>query len=338
MNPDTRHTPPGLPPVDAFGRPHDYLRLSITDRCNLHCPYCMPPEILWFEREEILTFEEIVRFTEIAGSLGIRKVRITGGEPLVRKDMVGLVERLARIGTIEDLSMTTNGVLLSRLAEPLYKAGLQRVNVSLDSLRPERFHHLTRRDDFATVMEGIEAAADAGFRAIKINAVMMKGVNVDEALDFALLTKRRPFHVRFLEYMPLDGQNLWKREEVVTGKEILDLIREAGELEPVPRADPTEIARRWRFRDGLGEIGFVNPVSEPFCGTCSRLRLTADGMMKNCLLGNDEFNVKRLMRGGGTDEEVASLIRLAVRMKGEHHGLNKPGFEKPVRNMNRVGG
>jgi cyclic pyranopterin phosphate synthase len=338
MNPDTRHVPPGLSLVDTFGRPHDYLRLSITDRCNLRCLYCMPPEILWFERDEILTYEEIVRFATIAGSLGIRKIRITGGEPLVRKDMVGLVERLAGIETIEDLSITTNGILLSRLAEPLYKAGLQRVNVSLDSLRPERFRRLTRRDDLATVIEGIEAAADAGFRPIKINAVMMKDVNVDEALDFALLTRRRPFHVRFLEYMPLDGQGLWKRDEVVTGKEVLDLIREGGELEPVPGDDPSEIARRWRFRDGLGEIGFINPVSEPFCGTCSRLRLTADGMIKNCLLGNDEFNVKRLMRGGGTDEEIAGLIRLAVRMKGEHHGLNKPGFEKLVRNMNRVGG
>jgi cyclic pyranopterin phosphate synthase len=338
MHPDSNRAPLRLPLADTFGRTHDYLRLSITDRCNLRCLYCMPPEMLWFERDEILTFEEIVRFTTVAGSLGVTKVRITGGEPLVRRDVVGLVERLAQIETVEDLSLTTNGVLLSRLAEPLYKAGVQRVNISLDSLRPERFCQLTRRDDHAAVIAGIEAAAEAGFRPIKINAVMMKDVNVDEAVDFARLTKTRPFHVRFLEFMPLDGQDQWRREDVVTGEEVLALIREAGEIVPVAGGEPSEIARRWRFRDGLGEIGFINPVSEPFCGTCSRLRLTADGMIKNCLLGNDEFNVKRVMRNGGSDEEIADLIRLAIRMKGEHHGLNKPGFHKLVRNMNRVGG
>ncbi|MFQ5457073.1 MAG: GTP 3',8-cyclase MoaA [Myxococcota bacterium] len=327
-----------LPLADTFGRRHDYLRISITDRCNLRCQYCMPEEMAWMMRADIMTFEEIVRFTRVAISLGVTKVRITGGEPLVRKDVVSLVDRLGSLDGLTDLSLTTNGILLRKLARPLYKAGLRRVNVSLDSLRPERYHALTRRDTLPAVLDGIEAGADAGFDPIKINAVMMKDVNVDEALNFAKLTRSRPFHVRFLEFMPLDGQERWKREEVVTGAQILTRIRAAGELEPVASDDPSEVARRWRFRDGMGEIGFINPVSEPFCGTCSRVRLTADGMIKNCLLGNDEFNVKAVMRSGGADEEIANLIRLAVRMKAEHHGINKPGFEKLSRNMSRVGG
>jgi cyclic pyranopterin phosphate synthase len=323
---------------ETFGRRHDYLRISITDRCNLRCQYCMPEEMAWMERREILSFEEIVRFTRVAVSVGVTKVRITGGEPLVRKDVVSLVERLARVEGLADLSLTTNGVLLRKLAEPLHKAGLRRLNVSLDSLRPDRYHALTRRDELRCVLDGIEAAADAGFAPIKINAVMMKDVNVDEAVSFALLARNRPFHVRFLEFMPLDGQDRWKREDVVTGAEILARVRGAGELVEVPRAEASEVARRWRFTDGLGEIGFINPVSEPFCGACSRIRLTADGMIKNCLLGNDEFNVKSILRTGGDDEQIASLIRLAVQMKAEHHGINKPGFEKLLRNMSRVGG
>jgi cyclic pyranopterin phosphate synthase len=317
---------------------HDYLRISITDRCNLRCQYCMPEQMAWMEREHILSFEEIVRFTQVAISLGVTKVRITGGEPLVRKDVVSLVERLGALDGITDLSLTTNGILLRKLSESLYKAGLRRVNISLDSLRPDRYHALTRRDTLPAVLDGIEAAAEAGFAPIKINVVMMKDVNIDEALDFAMLTRSRPFHIRFLEYMPLDGQELWKREDVVTGAQILALVRAGGEVEPVAPDDPSEVARRWRFRDGVGEIGFINPVSEPFCGTCSRVRLTADGMIKNCLLGNDEFHVKDVMRNGGSDEEIASLIRLAVTMKAEHHGINKPGFEKLSRNMSRVGG
>ncbi len=329
---------PGLPLFDTFARKHDYLRISITDRCNLRCQYCMPEEMAWMERSDILSFEEILRFTRVAVSVGVTKARITGGEPLLRKDVVSLVERLAAIDGIEDLSLTTNGVLLRKLAEPLYKAGLRRVNISLDSLLPDRYHELTRRDQLPQVLDGIEAAADAGFAPIKINAVMMKDVNVDEAVDFALLSRTRPFHVRFLEYMPLDGQELWKREDVVTGAQILARIRDAGDVVAVESDDPSEVARRWRFEDGEGEIGFINPVSEPFCGACSRIRLTADGMIKNCLLGNDEFNVKRVMRTGGDDEEIANLIRLAVQMKAEHHGINKPGFEKLVRNMSRIGG
>ncbi|MDP3936754.1 MAG: GTP 3',8-cyclase MoaA [Deltaproteobacteria bacterium] len=329
---------PGLPLLDTFARKHDYLRISITDRCNLRCQYCMPEEMVWMERADILSFEEILRFTRVAVSVGVTKARITGGEPLLRKDVVSLVERLAAIEGIEDLSLTTNGVLLRKLAEPLYKAGLRRVNISLDSLRPDRYHELTRRDQLPQVLDGIEAAADAGFSPIKINAVMMKDVNVDEAIEFALLSRTRPFHVRFLEYMPLDGQELWKHEDVVTGAQILARIRETGDVVAVESDDLSEVARRWRFEDGEGEIGFINPVSEPFCGACSRIRLTADGMIKNCLLGNDEFNVKRLMRTGGDDEEIASLIRLAVQMKAEHHGINRPGFEKLVRNMSRVGG
>ena len=327
-----------LPLVDTFGRGHDYLRLSITDRCNLRGVYCMPAEPVWFQRPEILSFEEITRFTRVAIGLGVTKVRVTGGEPLVRRDVVHLVEELGRLEGLTDLSLTTNGVLLSKLAEPLHKAGLRRVNVSLDTLHRDRFVALTRRDDLDAVREGIEAAAEAGFEPVKINVVMMKDVNVDEALDFAELTRKRPFHVRFLEYMPLDGQDLWRRDDVVTGAQILARIREAGEVVPVPSDDPSEVARRFRFADGVGEIGFINPVSEPFCDTCSRIRLTADGMIKNCLLGNDEFDVKRVMRSGGSDEEIASLIRLAVHMKAEHHGINKPGFEKIVRNMSRVGG
>ena len=338
MPDDVREDSLALPLLDTFGRRHDYLRLSITDRCNLRCTYCMPERPVWFERPEILSFEEIVRFTRVAISLGVTKVRVTGGEPLVRRDVVALVEQLGKLEGLEDLSLTTNGILLASLAEPLYKAGLRRVNVSLDSLHHDRFEKLTRRDELDAVLAGIEAAAAAGFRPVKINVVMMKDVNVDEALAFAEMTRARPFHVRFLEYMPLDGQDLWRKEDVVTGAEVMAAIGRAGRLVPVTSEDPSEVARRWRFEDGAGEIGFINPVSEPFCSTCSRVRLTSDGMIKNCLLGNDEWSVKRLMRAGGSDEDVADLIRLAVTMKAEHHGINKPGFERIERNMSRVGG
>ena len=338
MSPNAINESLSLPLVDTFDRPHDYLRISVTDRCNLRCLYCMPENPEWFDRAEILSFEEIVRFTRVAVSLGVKKVRLTGGEPLLRRGVVTLVELLAGIEGLKDLALTTNGILLAKLAEPLRQAGLRRLNISLDSLRPDRFHRLTRRDAFHQVQEGIEAAALAGFQPIKINVVIMKDVNVDEAIDFALLTRTHPFHVRFLEFMPLDGQDRWRREEVVTGAEVLARIREAGELEPVPTDDPSEVARRWRFEDGRSEVGFINPVSEPFCGTCSRIRITTDGMLKNCLLGNDEFDVKRVLRTGGSDAELANLLRLAVHMRAEHHGINKPDFEKTERNMSRIGG
>lgn len=325
--------------IDRFGRVADYLRVSVTDRCNLRCQYCMPPEGLqWVARHQVLTFEEIVRFVRIATTVGIRKVRITGGEPLVRRDLALLIADLARLPDVEDLSLTTNGILLAEQARELHDAGLRRLNVSLDSLRPETFQQLTRRDLFGRVSSGIETAAAVGFTPIKLNMVVIRGTNEDEVEDFARLTVKRPFHVRFLEYMPLDGYGDWDRTKLVTGAEILERLARVGRLVPVRSEDPTEVARRFRYPGSEGEVGIITPVSQPFCATCSRMRITAEGAVKNCLFGQEEWNVRDLLRAGGSDEDIRTVLRLAVARKHAAFGGLDLDRDRSARSMSQIGG
>jgi GTP 3',8-cyclase len=325
--------------VDSFGRVVNYLRVSVTDRCNLRCQYCMPADgVPWIPREQILSFEEIVRIVRLMIQLGITKIRITGGEPLVRRDLPELIEQLITLPGVEDISLTTNGVLLASQAHALFAAGLGRINISLDSLRPESFASITRANLFGRVKEGIQAAVDAGFDPIKLNMVVIRGVNDDEIADFARLTGQSRFEVRFLEYMPLDGYGNWDRTKLVSGAEILERLRAVGELESVPSDDPSEVAQRFRLQGFEGKIGLILPVTAPFCANCSRLRITAEGFLKNCLFGQEEWNVRDLMRSGGSDDDVRAMIRLSVfRKKAAFGGLDLD-LDRSTRNMSQIGG
>jgi cyclic pyranopterin phosphate synthase len=292
----------------------------------------------WLDRDQVLSFEEITRFVRVCVSLGVTKVRVTGGEPLVRRDVADLVERLATIPGLRDLSLTTNGILLAELAGPLRRAGLRRLNVSLDSLRPETFARLTRRDVFGRVMEGIESAAASGFVPLKLNMVVIRGVNDDEIEEFALLTRRVRHHVRFLEFMPLDADGAWDRSRLVPGAEIVARLARLGPLERLEPHHPSDVAERYRFRDALGEIGLIQPVTQPFCAGCSRLRITAEGAVKNCLFGREEWNVRDLMRAGATDDDVRALVRVAVGAKKARFGGLDLDHDRVERSMSRIGG
>jgi cyclic pyranopterin phosphate synthase len=323
---------------DGFGRVVTDLRLSVTDRCNLRCTYCMPAEPVWMPRPEILSFEELERTARVAVSLGVRSIRITGGEPTARKGLPELVRRLAAIPGLEDLAMTTNGILLKRLAGPLREAGLRRLNVSLDTLRGEKFVHIARRDGFRETWEGLLEADRVGFRPLKVNMVVMRGVNEDEVVDFAGLARERGWSVRFIEFMPLDGDRLWNREQVVPAREVLDRIHARWPLDLEgggPRPDP---ARIHRFRDGRGDVGVIASVTEPFCGSCDRVRVTPDGKLRTCLFAREETDLKGPLRSGATDEELRDLFRAAVARKEAGHGINAPGFAPPERAMYAIGG
>ncbi len=327
------------PLVDTFGRVHDDLRISVTDRCNLRCVYCMPEEGLTFlPRSELLDFEEIVRVATVAHRLGVRSVRITGGEPLVRRGIVDLVRMLAGVG-FDDLSMTTNGMGLETLARALADAGLQRVNVSCDSLRADRYARLRRRGDLGRVLAGMGAADSAGLAPVKVNVVLLPGENDDEILAFADFARRTGRIVRFIEYMPLDADGAWQPDRVVEGARVLREISARWPLEEVPGSKVDRApAERFRFVDGAGEIGIVSSVSQPFCGTCNRLRLTAEGSLRNCLFSDDELSVRDVLRSGGSDVELAALFRRSVWGKARGHGINTPGFVPPVRSMSMIGG
>jgi cyclic pyranopterin phosphate synthase len=335
---DQREMPVVGPPVDRYGRVHDDLRLSVTDRCNLRCVYCMPNEGMTFlPRAEILTFEEIVRVAAVARALGIRSVRLTGGEPLVRRGICDLVGRIAALG-FDDLSMTTNGILLAPIAEGLAAAGLDRVNVSCDSLRADRFAAIRRRGELDVVLDAMAAAESAGLAPLKVNVVLLRGRNDDEILDFAAFARDTGRIVRFIEYMPLDADGAWDRDQLVPGQEVVDRIAASWPLEAVQQPDDPAPADRYRFSDGTGEIGVISTVTEPFCGTCNRLRLTADGAIRNCLFSDAEHPVRDLLRAGGTDEELAMVLRRAVWGKLPGHGINEPGFLRPRRSMSMIGG
>lgn len=326
---------------DGFQRTIDYMRISITDRCNLRCIYCMPPEGLRpIEHKEILRYEEIIRIVGIAALMGVRKVRITGGEPLIRKNIARLINPLKCIAGINDLSLTTNGILLARYAEELVAAGLERVNISLDSLRPDRFREITRGGDLEAVLKGIEAAESAGLSPIKINMVPIRGVNDDEIKDFARLTLRYPYQIRFIEFMPFGSPELWSPEKFISSDEIKSLAEEIAPLNPAKHRKSGP-AKYFRFEGSPGMLGFISPLSNHFCGECSRLRLTADGNLRPCLFSETEIDLKPALRGGAPDEEVERLIRLSIEVKPKEHNIgnrNEKAYPFLKRPMSRIGG
>jgi cyclic pyranopterin phosphate synthase len=328
------------PLTDRFGRRHDNLRLSVTDRCNIRCFFCMPETgVRFVERAEILSYEEIERFVRIAAPLGIAKLRLTGGEPLVRKGLPALVRKLAAIPGIRDIALTTNGVLLAEQARALYEAGLRRLNVHLDTLDRERFRQIARRDELGRVLEGIHAARRLGFSPIKINAVAVRGLVEPDIVPLARFGREHGLEVRYIEFMPLDAQGLWDRDKVLLADDVLGILaREIGPLEAIPDADPRAPALEYRYLDGGGRIGFIASVSRPFCLNCNRIRLTADGHLRYCLFALEETNIKRLLRGGASDEEIASAIGETVRGKWLGHEINQTKFVPPPRPMYAIGG
>ena len=328
------------PLTDSWGREIKSVRVSVTDKCNFRCTYCMPAEGLeWLPRAEVLSFEEITRVVAVLARLGVDEVRLTGGEPLVRRDLPVLVRMLADTPGVRDLSLTTNGVLLDRLAQPLVDAGLRRINVSLDSLDHVRFAELTRRDALDQVLRGLEEAErHPELRPIKVNCVAIKGFTEEDVPRLAALARRKPYVVRFIEFMPLDADEGWREDQVLTGGEIRALIEaEHGPLVELP-AKASSTAKRFGFADGNGEVGFVNPVSEPVCATCDRIRLTADGQLRTCLFSRREWDLKTPLRAGANDDELTALLRNAVAHKELKHRINEPGFLRASRSMSQIGG
>ena len=315
------------------------LRVSVTDRCNFRCQYCMPAEGLpWLERKEILRFEEIARLVSIFASMGVGDVRLTGGEPLVRREFPKLVAMLREVEDLHDLSVTTNGFLLGRDAEALVRAGVDRFNVSIDSLQRDRFYELTRRDALPQVLAGLEKLATfPEAHPIKINAVAIRGFTEQEVLPFARLARETPYQVRFIEFMPLDADHAWSSSRVLSGEEIRAEIEAVYPLEPEPR-EPSATARVYRFADGRGRIGFINPVSEPFCADCNRVRLTADGRLRTCLFSLNETDLRTPLREDASDDELGQIIRDAVWRKELKHHVGEPGFVQPARSMSAIGG
>ena len=326
--------------VDTFGRAHDNLRISVTDRCNIRCFYCMPEEgVKFVPHVEILTFEEIERVARIAVSLGIRKIRITGGEPLVRRGLPALVRMLAAIEGIEDLALTTNGVLLAAQGQALYDAGLRRLNVHLDTLDRERFLKITRRNDLARVLEGLEAARRIGFGPIKINAVAVSGLVEPDIVPLARFGREHGYEIRYIEFMPLDAQGLWDRSRVLLADTIVGMLsREIAPLVPIPDADPRAPASEYAFADGIGRVGFIASVSRPFCLNCNRIRLTSDGKLRYCLFALEETDVKPLLRSSASDDEIAAAIGANVQAKWLGHEINTTQFVPPPRPMYSIGG
>jgi GTP 3',8-cyclase len=327
------------PLVDGHGRTIGDLRVSVTDRCNFRCQYCMPAEGLpWLERDEILTFEEVARVVALLSAMGVHDVRLTGGEPLVRREFPRLAAMLAALPHVHELSITTNGFLLERDAAALVQAGVDRFNVSVDSLQRDRFYELTRRDALPQVLRGLEIlAAYPEAHPIKVNAVAIRGFTEEEVLPFAEFARRTPYEIRFIEFMPLDGDRAWRSDRVLTGAEIRTQIDAVYPLEPDPR-EPHATARVYRFRDGKGKIGFINPVSEPFCADCNRIRLTADGRLRTCLFSLHETDLRGPLRAGARDTELEEIIRDAVWRKELKHHVGEPGFIQPKRTMSAIGG
>ena len=327
------------PLLDTFGRLHDNLRISVTDRCNVRCFYCMPEEgVKYMPREEILSFEEIERFVRIAVSQGVTKLRLTGGEPLVRRDLPVLVRKLAAIPGVRDLALTTNGVLLTRDAEALYDAGLRRLNVHLDTLDRERFLRITRRDDLDKVLEGIELCRRLGFR-LKINAVAVKNLVEADVVPLALYGRERGIEIRYIEFMPLDAQGIWDRSRVLFASDIIEtLSREIAPLVEIPDRDPRAPATEYSFADGIGRIGFIASVSRPFCLNCNRVRLTSDGKLRYCLFAIEETDVRGLLRSGAPDEAIVAALRANVHQKWLGHEINTSRFVPPPRPMHAIGG
>lgn len=331
---------PDAPLVDRYGRIHSDLRISITDRCNIRCFYCMPAENVRFKpRSELLTFEEIERFVRVVARMGVNKLRLTGGEPLVRNDLAGLVGRLAAVPGIRDIALTTNGILLAEQAQGLKDAGLRRLNISLDALSAEKFKQITRREGYERVLEGIFTAQRVGFKKIKLNAVAIRGLTEEEVVPLGQFGRQHGLEVRFIEFMPLDADDAWQNDQVLSGADILRILEQGiGPLTPLPVDDPSQPATDYEFADGVGRIGFINPVTQPFCQRCNRLRITAEGKIRNCLFSIEEWDARNVMRSGGSDEELSDLIRASIGAKHAAHGINTGEFVRPERAMYQIGG
>jgi len=324
--------------IDGFGRLHTDLRISVTDRCNLRCTYCMPAEVVFKDREELLTYEEIARIATVAARLGVRTIRLTGGEPLVRRDVAGLVRRLVAVPGVAEVALTTNGLLLADQAADLRAAGLARLNVSLDALHADAFERIARRQGLDRVLAGLAAAKREGFREIRVNAVSIRGLTEGEIVPLARFCRREGFLLRFIEFMPLDAEATWESERVLSGADVRAILeREIGPLVAESAADPGQPAVDYRWVDG-GRVGFINPVTRPFCDRCDRLRLTADGQFRNCLFSTTEWDARAMLRSGGTDAEIAALLRGCVAAKLAAHGIGTAGFERPARSMYQIGG
>ena len=327
------------PLIDTLGRTHNSLRISVTDRCNIRCFYCMPETVRFLPREEILSFEEIERFVRVMAGLGVNKLRLTGGEPLVRHDLPGLIRRLAATPGIEDIALTTNGILLAEQAQALRDAGLARLNISLDTLSEETFRRISRREGLDRVLAGIHAAKAVGFAKIKLNAVAIKGITEPDIVPLTNFAREHEMEMRFIEFMPLDADDNWQHDQVLSGEEIRRQIEQAiGPLEAAERPDPSQPATDFAFTDGGGTVGFINPVTQPFCSDCNRLRITAEGKVRNCLFSTVEWDARALLRGGASDEQIAQLVRDCVAAKKPGHGIDSDQFVKPERAMYQIGG
>ncbi|MBM3999337.1 MAG: GTP 3',8-cyclase MoaA [Planctomycetes bacterium] len=328
------------PLIDRFGRVHTNLRISVTDRCNIRCFYCMPAENVRFQpRSEILTFEEMARFVRVAVGLGVNKIRLTGGEPLLRADLPRLVAMLASIGGLNDIAMTTNGLLLREYALAIRHAGLHRLNISLDALSEAAFRRVSRRRGLDKVLDGIAAAREAGFERIRLNAVAIRGLTEQEAVPLGRFAREHGMELRFIEFMPLDAEQNWDHDRVLRGRDLRTMLESAfGPMVPIGRDEPSQPAVNFAYADGRGTVGFINPVTQPFCADCNRLRITADGSVRNCLFSADEWDARHLMRHGGTDEQLAELVRDCVAGKRTGHGIDSDAFVRPARAMYQIGG
>ena len=326
---------------DSYGRRIKSMRISVTDKCNFRCTYCMPAEGLpWLKKADILSYEEILRITRVAVSIGIEQIRLTGGEPLVRRELPELVRQLHEIDGLHSLSVTTNGILLKQQARALAEAGLTRINVSMDSLSHEKFAQLTRRDQLDRVLEGLEEVGKyPSIQPIKINAVAIRGYSEDEVLDFVRFARDKAYVMRWIEFMPLDADQIWRKEDILAGADIKAIIEASyGPLVQITSGDPSETARRYTFSDGIGEVGFINPVSEPFCAFCDRIRLTADGQIRTCLFATDETDLRAVVRATSDDEAIAETLRQAVWKKELKHYIGDKRFKRASRSMSMIGG
>jgi len=323
--------------IDGFKRQIDYLRISVTDRCNLRCIYCIPQKgVPLIDHSDILSYEELLRITRVTVAMGIKKIRITGGEPLVRKEITGFISELYKNPSISDISMTTNGILLKSFAGALRSAGLKRINISLDTLKPERYKKITRGGDIKAVMDGISEARQQGFNPIKINVVVMRGINDDEVCTFAGLTLERPVHIRFIEFMPIGITTGVGRDGFISNNDIMRKIEQIGRLIPNPKSSGP--AQMFQLEGAQGKLGFVSPLSNHFCATCNRLRITADGKLRTCLFSDIETDLKTPLRSGCSDGELQGIIKRAVLSKPQHHGVFDPSFKKCARGMFSIGG
>lgn len=331
------HSP--IPLVDSLGRRHNSLRISVTDRCNIRCFYCMPEQVQFLPRAELLTFEEIVQFVRVAASLGVNKLRVTGGEPLVRAHLSELIRQLAGIPEIDDIALTTNGMLLAEQAADLKQAGLQRLNISLDGLREETFQRIARREGLQRVLEGIQVAQQLGFEKIRLNAVAIAGITEEEIVPLGEFARQQQLELRFIEFMPLDADGNWQQDQVLSGAAIRRCLEQAfGALVPAARKDASQPAVDYEFADGGGRIGFISPVTQPFCADCNRLRITAEGKVRNCLFSTTEWDARQVIRRGGEDHELEALLRDCIAAKKPGHGIASDEFVRPQRAMYEIGG